>query len=66
MRTAHTEEKISTERAYDAVNALQHAGILLAITSGRRTVARTRRSLEQPSYSTPRSPVRARGCRRSS
>jgi hydroxymethylpyrimidine pyrophosphatase-like HAD family hydrolase len=33
--TLVTEEKILTERARDAVNALQHAGILFAITSGR-------------------------------
>src|SRR5271169_482004 len=33
--TLVTEEKILTERARDAVNALRHAGILFAITSGR-------------------------------
>jgi Cof subfamily protein (haloacid dehalogenase superfamily) len=33
--TLVTEEKILTERARDAVKALQHAGILFAITSGR-------------------------------
>jgi hypothetical protein len=33
--TLVTEEKILTERARDAVNALRHASILFAITSGR-------------------------------
>src|SRR5580692_12480407 len=33
--TLVTEEKILTERARDAVNALRHAGIRFAITSGR-------------------------------
>ena len=33
--TLVTEEKILTDRAHDAVNALQDAGIRFAITSGR-------------------------------